>query len=299
MDSFFSSKHIARQKNPVEPKDVVKNWLRSKTPWSIWDFENSWTTLISKGANSTPFWKKRVQMLLRRHVRFYCINWDGSCCDGLLCADVCLGECEILNGMMTWWHDDMTARRRGGIMRASCGPPRSNETNHVPFSKRHIYLIYNDLAWHSHHGFETFLSHFWFLFAYKRYGIWTIGIWTIRDGSCCDGLFCVAAMRILHWTRITHRVHSRFLSFVSVFGNEQAKCHWLLNVFWARTVWGFECKPHKKPFLWLRGACSNHDLPYLKYFDIHRDSRVREGDDAGRVSPFATSIGDDCRANKG
>ena len=37
MDSFFSSKKtylcitdIARQKNPVEPKDVVKNWLRSK-----------------------------------------------------------------------------------------------------------------------------------------------------------------------------------------------------------------------------------------------------------------------------
>ena len=46
-------------------------------------------------------------------------------------------------------------------------------------------------------------------------------------------------------------------------------------------------------------TCSNHDLPYLKYFDTHRDSRVREGDDAGRVSPFATSIGDDCRANKG
>ena len=46
-------------------------------------------------------------------------------------------------------------------------------------------------------------------------------------------------------------------------------------------------------------ACLNHDLPYLKYFDMHRDSRVREGDDAGRVSPFATSIGDDCRANKG
>lgn len=32
---------------------------------------------------------------------------------------------------------------------------------------------------------------------------------------------------------------------------------------------------------------------------MHRDGRVREGDDAGRVSPFATSIGDDCRANKG
>ena len=46
-------------------------------------------------------------------------------------------------------------------------------------------------------------------------------------------------------------------------------------------------------------ACSNHDFPYLKYFDTHRDSHVREGDDAGCVSPFATPIGDDCRANKG
>ena len=32
---------------------------------------------------------------------------------------------------------------------------------------------------------------------------------------------------------------------------------------------------------------------------MHRDSRVREGDDAGRASPFATPIGEDCRANKG
>ena len=26
---------IARQKNAIEPKDVVKNWMRQKTPWSI------------------------------------------------------------------------------------------------------------------------------------------------------------------------------------------------------------------------------------------------------------------------
>ena len=37
-------------------------------------------------------------------------------------------------------------------------------------------------------------------------------------------------------------------------------------------------------------ACSNHDFPYLKYFDMHRDSRVREGDDAGRIPPFATRL---------
>ena len=54
----------------------------------------------------------------------------------------------------------------------------------------------------------------------------------------------------------------------------------------------FHClmQRHKKYNAQL-SACSNHDLPYLKYFDMHRDSRVREGDDAGRVSPFATSIG--------
>ena len=137
---------------------------------------------------------------------------------------------------MTWWHDGEAE---------SCAPAAGHqevyETNHILFSKPHIYLVYSALAWHSHHGFETFLSHFWFLFAYKRYGIWTI-----RDGSCRDSLLCVAPMHILHWTRITHRVHSRFLSFVSVFGNEYGKCHWLLNVFWDRTVWGFECKPHKR-----------------------------------------------------
>lgn len=26
---------IARQKNPIEPKDVVKNWMRLKTHWNI------------------------------------------------------------------------------------------------------------------------------------------------------------------------------------------------------------------------------------------------------------------------
>ncbi len=38
---------------------------------------------------------------------------------------------------------------------------------------------------------------------------------------------------------------------------------------------------------------------YLLAELLKGDSRVREGDDAGRVFPFATSIGDDCRANKG
>lgn len=32
---YISITDIARQKNPVEPKDVVKNWMRLKTLWNI------------------------------------------------------------------------------------------------------------------------------------------------------------------------------------------------------------------------------------------------------------------------
>ena len=56
---------IARQKNPIEPKDVVKNWLRSK---NTLEYLGLWEQLNNpnfKGANSTPFWKKRAQMFLR------------------------------------------------------------------------------------------------------------------------------------------------------------------------------------------------------------------------------------------
>ena len=28
---FISLTNIARHKNPIEPKDIVKNWMRSKT----------------------------------------------------------------------------------------------------------------------------------------------------------------------------------------------------------------------------------------------------------------------------
>lgn len=29
---------IARQKNTAESKDIVKNWMRSKTPLNTWDY---------------------------------------------------------------------------------------------------------------------------------------------------------------------------------------------------------------------------------------------------------------------
>ena len=42
---------IARQKNPAEPKDVVKNWMRLKNT-------------LEYLSNSTPFWRKRAAMRL-------------------------------------------------------------------------------------------------------------------------------------------------------------------------------------------------------------------------------------------
>ena len=64
---------IARQKNPIEPKDVVKNWLRSKNTLEylgLWEQLNNpnfkgvqymnifnciFINVTSKGSNSTPF----------------------------------------------------------------------------------------------------------------------------------------------------------------------------------------------------------------------------------------------------
>lgn len=60
MDSFFSSKHIARQKNPVEPKDVVKNWLRSK---NTLEYLGLWEQLYNphfKGDNNERIRRKRL-----------------------------------------------------------------------------------------------------------------------------------------------------------------------------------------------------------------------------------------------
>ena len=56
---------IARQKNPIEPKDVVKNWLRSK---NTLEYLGLWEQLNNpnfKGGEFDPFWKRRAQMLLR------------------------------------------------------------------------------------------------------------------------------------------------------------------------------------------------------------------------------------------
>lgn len=46
---------IARQKNPIEPKDVVKNWLRSKNTLEYLGYGKCLTIQISKGSNSIPF----------------------------------------------------------------------------------------------------------------------------------------------------------------------------------------------------------------------------------------------------
>ena len=52
---YVSITDIARRKNPFEPKDVVKNWMRSKNTieyLGLWEMSNN---PISKGSNSTPF----------------------------------------------------------------------------------------------------------------------------------------------------------------------------------------------------------------------------------------------------
>jgi hypothetical protein len=51
---------IARQKNAVEPKDVVKNWMRQK---NTLEYLGLWERLHNphlKGSNSTPFWERQA-----------------------------------------------------------------------------------------------------------------------------------------------------------------------------------------------------------------------------------------------
>ena len=51
---------IARQKNPVEPKDVVKNWMRSKNTieyLGLWEMLNN---PDFKGVEFDPFLKEAV-----------------------------------------------------------------------------------------------------------------------------------------------------------------------------------------------------------------------------------------------
>ena len=45
---------IARQKNTIEPKDVVKNWLRSKNTLEYLELWEQLNNPNFKGANSTP-----------------------------------------------------------------------------------------------------------------------------------------------------------------------------------------------------------------------------------------------------
>jgi hypothetical protein len=37
-ESYISLTDIARKKNPIEPKDVVKNWMRSNLQLNFWDY---------------------------------------------------------------------------------------------------------------------------------------------------------------------------------------------------------------------------------------------------------------------
>jgi len=57
-DDYISLTDIARYKNPDEPKDVVKNWMRNK---STIEFLGLWEKInnpIFKGVEFDPFWNK-------------------------------------------------------------------------------------------------------------------------------------------------------------------------------------------------------------------------------------------------
>ena len=124
---------------------------------------------------------------------------------------------------MTW--------RRGGEAEscaASCGHQEVYETNHVLFLSLISILfttIWLDIR-------TMVLKPFYHIFGScspAKGMVYELSE-TDRVAMVCSVLQpCVAAMCCshvhFHWARPTHRAHSRFLSFVSVFGNEYGKCH--------------------------------------------------------------------------
>jgi hypothetical protein len=56
-ESYISLTDIAHKKNPIEPKDVVKNWMRSK---SIIEFLRLWEKL-----NNSTFKGGRIRLLIK------------------------------------------------------------------------------------------------------------------------------------------------------------------------------------------------------------------------------------------
>lgn len=56
---------IARQKNPIEPKDVVKNWMRQKNTLEYLGLWEKLNNPMFKGANSTLFLTKLEATLLQ------------------------------------------------------------------------------------------------------------------------------------------------------------------------------------------------------------------------------------------
>jgi hypothetical protein len=51
---ILSLTDFVKVKNPDEPKDVVKNWLRSRSTIDFWGYGKESTTQALKGSNSTP-----------------------------------------------------------------------------------------------------------------------------------------------------------------------------------------------------------------------------------------------------
>ena len=67
-EDYISLTDIAKYKNPASPKDVVKNWLRSKDTISFLGLWVMLKTLILMGSNSTPLKMNQVIILLLYHL---------------------------------------------------------------------------------------------------------------------------------------------------------------------------------------------------------------------------------------
>lgn len=68
---------IARQKNPAEPKDVVKNWMRLKNTLEYLGLWEQLNNPALKGSNSTPFGRSGKQCV--HHESFKVGGTDRGC----------------------------------------------------------------------------------------------------------------------------------------------------------------------------------------------------------------------------
>ena len=105
---------------------------------------------------------------------------------------------------MTWWHDDMTARRLDGMMRCQLLADKKFTRRTTSFFLNLISILFTTL-WLDIR--TMVLKPFYHIFGScspTKGMVYELSE-TDRVAMVCSALQpCVAAMRILHWTRITH-----------------------------------------------------------------------------------------------